>query len=937
MAGMMLFDEVLKANPYHDRLGRFASAPGGGAGGAVGHNGVTTKEQDKAYMAAVEAGDMETAQRMVLETAKAVGANTFANPDTTAYSIRRGPEPQTTVTAYKTFFVDDQGNPSALFVEGTERLPVGVWLDAKDAYHFQADNGKMYTPSRKNPNSDGSGKTGASIKIPNDQVRQELIDQGFLPEGSTAGAVTALAYRPGWHAGDLPFFPQGGKQGNPEYSESGAPNKRYDPSKPATNYANIHRRNQVVFEVEMAADVDYTKSTSIKSGANKGKIKYTDMQEMPTDGYYKFATNPMTNANDLGNWYISGSLKIKRALTQQECDTILGKNGFKPQEWEGGKLDLDKLNYNPNKTDRGTKLLDPVTYDNNGKVIPLSQRFDNSSDDVRKGDEEEQTFSIFKTDEEKRLVFGWASVAITLDGKLVEDHQNDVIDPEDLEEAAYEYVLSFRDTGEEHVSSLRKKGKMVESCVFTEEKQRAMGLEPGALPIGWWIGFKITDDEAWEKVKNGTYKMFSIEGKANRVPVEKALRNFEEFPGFWEWLEENMDATKEDQQAAMKYYGGKTHKKEREKGVAKTFDEILNVGQFDTIVEVEKGDIYHIVEIEKFNPYHDSKGRFASAQGATSFTYSPGKSKAHDNAIARAKEEENRRANRTYAGSSTKDAADQIKDESRYTINGKKNSLDGFLDENGNLTPEREATHREIIDKLLTGKVPVEGQATMTMLGGGPASGKSSVMNPDTSRDKHAVTIDPDMMKSMLPGYSELAKTDTRAADFYHEESSLLAKRFAATAYSENYNAVFDGTGDGSNKSVQKKIQEAKSAGYRVEAKYVSIDTDEAVRRNQKRYDDAVAKGETPRLPPVEMVRATHTKCTDISVDVAAEFDHIEIWDNNGARGQQKMIATGGSGKGLMAVAGQEAAFDRYLSKGAGGLESFATRPDGTVIHASRG
>lgn len=45
-----------------------------------------------------------------------------------------------------------------------------------------------------------------------------------------------------------------------------------------------------------------------------------------------------------------------------------------------------------------------------------------------------------------------------------------------------------------------------------------------------------------------------------------------------------------------------------------------------------------IVEVEKFNPYHDNKGRFASASGYASFTYAPGKSKAHDNAIAREKE-----------------------------------------------------------------------------------------------------------------------------------------------------------------------------------------------------------------------------------------------------------------------------------------------------------
>lgn len=137
----------------------------------------------------------------------------------------------------------------------------------------------------------------------------------------------------------------------------------------------------------------------------------------------------------------------------------------------------------------------------------------------------ENNYTIYKTDDDKRLVFGWASVSITVDGEQLEDRQKDMIDPEDLEEAAYEYVLNFRDTGEEHIPTMRKKGKLVESCVFTAEKQKAMGIPEGILPIAWWIGFKIEDDEAWEKVKNRTYKMFSIEGKAKRIPVEKAAPN----------------------------------------------------------------------------------------------------------------------------------------------------------------------------------------------------------------------------------------------------------------------------------------------------------------------------------------------------------------------------------------------------------------------------
>ncbi len=128
--------------------------------------------------------------------------------------------------------------------------------------------------------------------------------------------------------------------------------------------------------------------------------------------------------------------------------------------------------------------------------------------------------TILKSDDDKRLVFGWASVSISDGGNLLEDLQGDSIDPEELEAAAYEYVLNFRDAGEEHIPELRKKARLVESCVFTKEKQAALGLPAGALPVGWWIGFYVDDDEAWEKIKNGTYQMFSIEGTATRVTEE---------------------------------------------------------------------------------------------------------------------------------------------------------------------------------------------------------------------------------------------------------------------------------------------------------------------------------------------------------------------------------------------------------------------------------
>ena len=123
-----------------------------------------------------------------------------------------------------------------------------------------------------------------------------------------------------------------------------------------------------------------------------------------------------------------------------------------------------------------------------------------------------------KSDDEKMLAFGWASVSMRVDGELIEDWQNDIVEPEELEKAAYDYVLLYREGGEMHERG--GAAILIESVVFTEEKMRVMGIPAGTLPVGWWIGFKVTDKEVWEKVKDGTYNMLSIEEEAERVEIE---------------------------------------------------------------------------------------------------------------------------------------------------------------------------------------------------------------------------------------------------------------------------------------------------------------------------------------------------------------------------------------------------------------------------------
>lgn len=361
--------------------------------------------------------------------------------------IRTAPPPKNTKIAYKVFVVKDgKLYPPMVANPDGQDTPVGVWLDASE--------GKMATDKDGNPitNTLGRNKVKAGGK-------------------GTQGGSGTLAYRPGWHLGELPIAEQ-------FYT------------KDKTTGEKKQKKNFVWAECEIAADVDYQEK-AMSYGYNKnGKFQHSlaGLPEIPKDGFYSYRTNPDPNTKP---WYITGAMKVNRILTDAETNSILRSHGIEPMKRDGGELDLAALG---------------ITETNFvGKSAP-----------------DEKSFNIFKTDEDKRLVFGWASISLTVDGVQIEDRQQDMIDPEDLEEAAYEYVLNFRDTGEEHIPTMRKKGKLVESCVFTAEKQKAMGIPEGTVPVGWWIGFKITDDDAWARVKSGHYKMFSIEGQANRLPVEKS-------------------------------------------------------------------------------------------------------------------------------------------------------------------------------------------------------------------------------------------------------------------------------------------------------------------------------------------------------------------------------------------------------------------------------
>lgn len=158
-------------------------------------------------------------------------------------------------------------------------------------------------------------------------------------------------------------------------------------------------------------------------------------------------------------------------------------------------------------------------YADNGDVKRLERAESVYITDERKVDEATLSvmFDITKSTDQG-LVSGWASISVQKDGSLPLDWQDDVIMPETLEKAAVGFMLDYRESGVMHDGD--SKGVVVESIVFTKEKQELLGIPEGVVPEGWFITVKVQDPETFAAVKEGKLRMFSIQGRAKRTALQ---------------------------------------------------------------------------------------------------------------------------------------------------------------------------------------------------------------------------------------------------------------------------------------------------------------------------------------------------------------------------------------------------------------------------------
>ena len=206
--------------------------------------------------------------------------------------IRKDPPPKKTIKAYKAFIVKDGklyppmvANPNAM------DTPRGVWLDAQEGTRV------------------GESKTG----------RPQVKAGG---KGTKGGSGT-LAYRPGWHLGDIPLATQ-------FYTTNKETGQR-------EMYPNL-----VFAECEIAADHDYQSEAMSYGYTENGKFRhsYAGLPKVPKDGYYTYRTNPDPTTRP---WYITGSMKVGRILTDAEANKLIRDSGAEPMKRKGGELTQEKL------------------------------------------------------------------------------------------------------------------------------------------------------------------------------------------------------------------------------------------------------------------------------------------------------------------------------------------------------------------------------------------------------------------------------------------------------------------------------------------------------------------------------------------------------------------------------------------------------------------
>lgn len=219
--------------------------------------------------------------------------------------------------------------------------------------------------------------------------------------------------------------------------------------------------------------------------------------------------------------------------------------------------------------------------------------------------------------------------------------------------------------------------------------------------------------------------------------------------------------------------------------------------------------------------------------------------------------------------------------------------------------------HDKYVAKYMAnGRVNPDGP-TFTVMGGGPASGKSTLEQSLGFDKTGAVVVNADKAKDELPEFRRAAKAkDPAGAAIVHEESSAMSKRLQAESLDAGFDTVLDGTGDSTVDNLKSKIDGARARGARrVVAEYVTLPTGEALRRMRTR---GASNG---RFVPPSVLRGLHEAVSATFPEAVRRglFDEARLWDNDVPMGQPPRLVM--EHKGGRTTILDPAAWESFLRK----------------------
>lgn len=210
------------------------------------------------------------------------------------FKLRTDPAPRKTGIGYKVFVLKDgKLYPPMVANPGGEDTPVAVWLDA--------DAAPIAEQSKTGRNKVKAGGKG------------------------TQGGSGTLAYRPGWHLGEIPYALQ------------------FNRLNPETGERELFPANFVWAEVEYANDVDYQDEAMSYGMKPSGKFQHSlaGLPRLPENGSYKYRTNPNPETDP---WVITGAMRVKRLLPPSEVDAMVELAGRAPQQRQAGAVTDAEIN-----------------------------------------------------------------------------------------------------------------------------------------------------------------------------------------------------------------------------------------------------------------------------------------------------------------------------------------------------------------------------------------------------------------------------------------------------------------------------------------------------------------------------------------------------------------------------------------------------------------